>query len=110
MDSSECDSEINEWVREGILIPHSQEIHGSVKMFLPIIAVRQIKGEKTKVRTVLDYRRLIKFVKSHPAGRLLFVQMQCANGARWESSVHLLTSEVLICKFEFIQIYSVIKQ
>ena len=61
-----CDAELEEWLKEGILIKHSPQVHGKVKRYLPIIAVRQSKGEVVKVRPVLDYRNLNTMIQSHP--------------------------------------------
>ena len=38
------DAEIQTWIEEGILIPHDVKSHGTVKRFLPMIAVEQEKG------------------------------------------------------------------
>ena len=62
------DNEILEWIQEGILVKHDVRRHGSVKFFLPMIAVRQVKGENIKVRPVLDYREFNKSIESHPGG------------------------------------------
>ena len=50
--------EIMQWINEGILIPWSQEEHGDIKNVLPLMAVRQQKGENVKIRPVLDFRFL----------------------------------------------------
>jgi hypothetical protein len=65
-DEALCDAELEEWLKEGILIKHDPSVYGDVKRFLPIIAVRQRKGDTVKVRPVLDYRNLNAMIESHP--------------------------------------------
>jgi len=62
------DTEIQSWIDDGVLVEHRTDIHGAVKNYLPLISVRQCKGEVTKVRPVCDYRELNKSIQSHPAG------------------------------------------
>ena len=62
------DAEIQQWVEEGILIPHDRLRHGPVQRFLPMLAVQQDKGGKKKVRPVMDYRFLNQDIESHPGG------------------------------------------
>jgi len=66
-DKSPCDAEINDWINEGILVRHDVSFHGKIKRYLPIIAVRQQKGDTVKVRPVLDYRSLNESIESHTA-------------------------------------------
>ena len=62
------DNEIKEWIDSGILIRHNYDVHGEVKCFLPLIGIRQSKGESTKVRPVLDYREFNETIESYPGG------------------------------------------
>ena len=64
------DAEIQSWVESGILVKHDMQAHGEVKNFLSLMAVRQEKGDKLKVRPVLDFRNLNKEVESHPGGAI----------------------------------------
>jgi len=65
-DRPEFDQEIQSWIQEGVLVEHNQSVHGRVSFYLPLMAVRQLKGDESKVRPVLDYRRLNKCIESHP--------------------------------------------
>lgn len=67
-DEVACNAEIEEWVEDGILVKHDPQCHGEIKRYLPIIAVRQNKGQTFKVRPVMDFRGLNKLIESHPAG------------------------------------------
>ena len=62
------DNEVSDWIKQGILIEHKEQKHGKVKFFLPMLAVRQVKGESVKVRPVLDYREFNCYIESHPGG------------------------------------------
>lgn len=58
----EFDQEVQAWIKEGILLPVPEgEV---VKSLVPLMAVSQVN--KGKVRPVLDFRQLNKFVSSHP--------------------------------------------
>ena len=67
-DQSAFDAEVRAWIDEGILVKHNQHTHGDIHRFLPMMADRQEKGDKHKVRPVFDYRQLNKTVESHPGG------------------------------------------
>ena len=60
------DAEVEEWVKEGILIPWDEKVHGHIRNMVPLMAVEQKKGEHRKVRPVLDFRRLNDSLKSSP--------------------------------------------
>ena len=64
------DTEIEQWISEGILIKHDVEEHGEIRNAIPMIAVRQVKGNIEKVRPVLDFRHLNKYIESHPGGAI----------------------------------------
>ena len=55
----EFEKEVCRWIDEGILIPWKGEVGG----LLPLMAV--VQPTKNKVRPVLDYRELNKYVESH---------------------------------------------
>jgi len=57
--------EVDNWIEQGILVTHDPVLHGPIKHYLPIFAVRQQKGNATKVRPVFDYRRLNENLESH---------------------------------------------
>lgn len=61
----EFDKELQLWVNEGILVKHSAPEHGRVMSYLPLIGIKQVKGNSVKVRPVLDYRRLNKNIESY---------------------------------------------
>ena len=58
--------ELEAWISEGILIPWDAERDGEIRNVLPLMSVRQQKGEITKVRPVLDFRVLNQYITSHP--------------------------------------------
>ena len=66
-DREAFDSEMTTWLKEGIIVRHEDK-HGEIRRFLPIISVRQEKGQETKIRPVFDYREMNKLIASHPAG------------------------------------------
>ena len=43
-DKEAFDSELSNWLDDGILVRHDQMEHGPVEHYLPLIAVRQTKG------------------------------------------------------------------
>ena len=59
------EKEIEEWISTGILVPWLQERDGDIKNVLPLMGVRQEKGDTVKVRPVLDFRYLNDFIVSH---------------------------------------------
>lgn len=61
------DAEMASWLEEGIIVKH-EEKHGEIRRFLPMISVRQEKGQEIKIRPVFDYREMNKSIASHPAG------------------------------------------
>jgi hypothetical protein len=67
-DVVDFDSEIASWIQDGILIKHDQKEHGPVRNFIPMMGIRQRKGDTSKLRPVLDYRDLNKLIKSNPGG------------------------------------------
>ena len=69
-DKSLFDEELDKWIAEGILIEHSPGQHGSVKNVMPLIGVRQVKGDSVKVRPIPDFRRLNELIESHPGGAM----------------------------------------
>jgi len=64
-DLSAFDAEIMKWIEDGILVPWEPQ-HGEVKNVIPLMSVRQEKGETIKIRPVLDFRFLNEYVKSFP--------------------------------------------
>lgn len=67
-DFQAVDAEIQAWVASGILIEHNPSVHGEIRRFLPVLAVRQRKGDALKVRPVFDYRDMNESLESHPGG------------------------------------------
>ena len=61
-DRVEFNEEVESWVSEGILVPWREAEHGPVRNVVPLMSVRQIKGEQHKVRPVLGLRGLNKNV------------------------------------------------
>ena len=60
------DQEIQQWVNEGILVPWEKERDGNLKNVLPLMSVKQEKGNITKIRPVLDFRFLNNYIISRP--------------------------------------------
>lgn len=58
------EAEVEAWIREGVLIPYDERVHGEAKGLIPLMAVAQ--PNKAKVRPVLDYRELNSYIKSNP--------------------------------------------
>lgn len=67
-DKEGFDAELASWLEEGILVRYDKRKHGDIEHYLPMIAVRQKKGDEVKVRPVLDYRQLNEAIQSHPGG------------------------------------------
>jgi ribonuclease HI len=67
-DREAFDTEVSAWIDEGILVKYDQMAHGKIQRFLPMMGIRQEKGDKCKIRPVFDYRQLNKTVESHPGG------------------------------------------
>ena len=47
---------------------HDCWVHGEIQQCLPLMGVRQEKGETHKVRPVLDYWHLNETLESYPGG------------------------------------------
>lgn len=62
----EYDAEIDEWIKNGWLVPYDSRVDGPPRGLVPLMAVRQVK--QNKVRPVMDYRELNSFVTTHTAG------------------------------------------
>lgn len=54
------EKEVERWIEEGILLPWNEEVESGI---LPLMAVEQ--PTKDKVRPVLDYRELNKYIQCH---------------------------------------------
>ena len=67
-DTDAVTSEIESWLDSGILVKYNPSVHGRIRRFLPVLAVRQKKGEVMKVRPVFDYRSMNESLESHPGG------------------------------------------
>lgn len=89
-DADECYAEIQDWIKEGILVEHNSTQHGMIMQYLPIIAVRQEKGGKSKVRPVLDYRKLNDCIESHPAGSIPTCIDQIRKWRQWGKQCTML--------------------
>ena len=57
--------EIENWIKEDILIKYDCNIHGKIKHFLPMLAVKQEKCDSVKIRPVMDFRLLNKCIETH---------------------------------------------
>ena len=66
----EFDKEIETWISEGILVKYKPQVHGPIKHYVPMMRIRQHKGDATKVRPVLDFRKLNETIESHPGGAM----------------------------------------
>ena len=61
----ECfDLEVEKWVNEGWLEPYHSTVHGHVGGLVPMMAAAQ-PNKPTKIRPVIDYRGLNRYVSSH---------------------------------------------
>ena len=67
-DRDAFDDEVRTWVKEGILVKYDRESHGEIQRYLPMMSVKQEKGDKIKIRPVFDFRDLNEEIRSHPAG------------------------------------------
>ena len=63
----EYEKEVERWIAEGILLPW----RGEVKGVLPLMAV--VQATKGKVRPVLDFRELNKYIKSYTGSDIIDV-------------------------------------
>ena len=61
------DGEIQQWIDEGILVPWERNRDGELQNVLPLMSVKQEKGNTTKIRPVLDFRFLNDYIVSKPA-------------------------------------------
>ena len=84
------DNEVSDWIKQGILIEHKEQKHGKVKFFLPMLAVRQVKGESVKVRPVLDYREFNCCIESHPGGATPICNERLRNWRQMGSNCSML--------------------
>ena len=57
-DKKEFNDEIKTWIDEGILVAWDEKTHGCVECVLPLMSIKQLKGDVQKVRPVLDFRIL----------------------------------------------------
>ena len=57
---TEYEKELESWIANGWLIPYSEEQLGPPKGLIPLMAV--VQPTKDKVRPVMDYRELNKYV------------------------------------------------
>ena len=89
-DLKEFDAEISLWVSEGILIPWDFNEHGDIKNVLPLISVRQQKGEVTKVRPVLDFRFLNDYVLSLTGAAMPLCQERLREWRRYGQNCSVL--------------------
>ena len=75
--SSEFEEEVERWIADGILVPWK----GKGKRVLPLMAVFQ--ATKKKVKPVLDYRELNRFVASHTGSDIIDVCDEKMRKWRW---------------------------
>jgi len=64
------DAEISDWVKDGILVEHDPRVHEQIRNYVPLMAVEQQKGDRTKIRPVFDFRELNKMLENHPGGSI----------------------------------------
>jgi len=65
-DQEAFDKEIETWVNDGILVPWNEQRDGELKNVVPLMSVKQQKGEVIKIRPVLDFRYLNDHIVSRP--------------------------------------------
>ena len=65
-DQEAFDKEIETWVNDGILVPWNEQRDGELKNVIPLMSVKQQKGEVIKIRPVLDFRYLNDHIVSRP--------------------------------------------
>ena len=64
----EFDKEVERWISEGILVPWEKPVEEGI---IPLMAVEQ--PTKKKVRPVLDYRVLNRYVECHTGDEVIDV-------------------------------------
>ena len=62
---SSYDDELDLWIREGWLRPYDERTDGPARGLIPLMAVMQ--PNQDKVRPVLDYRELNRYIAAHTA-------------------------------------------
>ena len=75
--NSEFEEEVERWIADGILVPWK----GKEKGVLPLMAVFQ--ATKKKVRPVLDFRELNRFVACHTGSDIIYVCDEKMRKWRW---------------------------
>ena len=91
------ETEIERWIKEGILSPWTGEEKGN----LPLMAVEQVT--KNKIRPVLDFRELNKFVKCHTGSDMTDI---CSEKLREWRQIQG-KAEIVDLKAAYLQIYVV---
>ena len=59
------ESELEQWIRDGWLVPYDEAELGRPRGLIPLMAV--VQASKSKVRPVLDYRELNEHIETHTA-------------------------------------------
>lgn len=77
-DRKKFDDEIKQWIEDGILVKYNLKEHGEIKNIIPMMSVKQLKGDVEKIRPVLDYRFLNDQILSYPGNE----QYSCQNSLR----------------------------
>ena len=66
-DREEFDGEIERWINDGWLEEYDERVHGVVTGVIPLMAAQQ-PNKPTKVRPVMDYRKLNEWIVSKGGG------------------------------------------
>ena len=77
------DDEIQQWISDGILIPWNSQRDGEIKNIIPLMSVKQEKGQIVKIRPVLDFRFLNDYVVSCPGAATPLCQNRLREWRRW---------------------------
>ena len=61
----DLNNEVKQWIKDGWLEEYNSDEHGRQEGIIPLLAVQQPNKEE-KVRPVMDYLELNRYVTSHP--------------------------------------------
>ena len=72
-DREEFDGEVGRWINDRWLEEHNEQVHGVVTGVIPLMAAKQ-PNKQTKVRPVMDYRKLNEHIISKPRANAVVCQ------------------------------------
>ncbi|KAF4737831.1 hypothetical protein FOZ62_029141, partial [Perkinsus olseni] len=72
------DAEIQQWIKNGWMIPYSEKAHGPIGNVYPLMKVRQLHKVSSPIRPVVDARFLNKFILNTPG----FENVSCQDKLR----------------------------